>query len=127
MSIKTFVMTSGLVVCLLTQSGEGAMAAAEETKGTVSTTAINNYCPLEGDCSPGEVCHIAIRISGDPAKILLKALKEKVTVDAHMVEMGLPIYASKDGSLSCLDEAEPFCDMSLNVAKVTFEPTPLCE
>jgi hypothetical protein len=100
-------------------------------KGSSSVSPIENACPQEErrDCNPGDVCHMAIRLTGHPAVKLLQSLKQKVKKHEIFETWGLTIYESKDGLLRC-DEAKkaaPFCDIWFSTKEVKIEPGAVCE
>lgn len=87
-------------------------------------------CWIEDDCQPGDTCHVTISFNGPPAETLLKELKRKVDVDKELQEgLGLTVYASKDGNLSCdgTESDKPECSLSLNVSNASLERVPSCE
>jgi hypothetical protein len=87
------------------------------------------HCWVETDCDPGKVCHMSISVTGEPARKLLKTLKEQVKPDKEFKEMGLTIYLSKDGLLNCneTDNTKPFCNVFFNPSQLKIEPALSCE
>jgi hypothetical protein len=101
------------------------------TKGSSYLSPIENACTQEErrDCNPGDVCHMAIRLTGQPAVKLLQSLKRKVKKHEIFESWGLTIYESNDGLLRCDEtkKAAPFCDIWLNTKEVKIEPGAVCE
>jgi hypothetical protein len=86
-------------------------------------------CEIETDCDPGKVCHMSISVTGAPARELLKTLKERVSPNENLKQLGVTVYSSKDGLLDCdeTDITKPFCRISFNPPQLKIEPAPICE
>jgi hypothetical protein len=72
---------------------------------------------------------MSINVTGEPASRLLKTLKAEVSPEKEFKEMGLIIYSSKDGLLSCdaTDGTKPFCFIFFDATKLKIEPALSCE
>jgi hypothetical protein len=103
--------------------------AKDVVHGKSSLGVVPNVSPCPTDCAPGKVCHMTLSVTGAPAKELLKTLKEYgVKPDEGLKDIGLTIYFSKDGLLSCeTDGINPSCAISFNPPQLKIEPLVVCE
>jgi hypothetical protein len=104
--------------------------AKDVVHGKSSLGVVPNVEPCPTDCPPGQVCHMTITVTGAPATELLMTLKDHgVMPDESLKGMGLTIYYSKDGLLSCdtSDGISPSCGISFNPPQLKIEPIPVCE
>src|SRR6516164_3757135 len=103
-----------------------AIARTTSVKGSSELNLIENACPQpeRRDCKTGTVCHMSIRLKGQPAVQLLHALKQKVQKEDTFKQWGLTIYISKDGLLSCneTEKVAPFCDIWFSPIQAKIEP-----
>jgi hypothetical protein len=116
-----------VAACLLVISP--AMAKDIVQTGKSSLGVVPNVEPCPTDCAPGKVCHMTLSVTGAPAKELLKTLKEYgVKPDEGLKDLGLTIYFSKDGLLSCeTDSSNPSWSISFNPPQLKIEPLVVCE
>lgn len=127
--------TTTRVLVIVSTLIAAAPATANQTtvsaKGSSELFMVQNACPQKErhDCDPGAVCHMPIRLKGQPALKLLQALKQTVQKEGTFKEWGLTIYESKDGLLRC-DETKKmtlFCDIWFNTREAKIEPGAICE
>ena len=128
-------VASGLLASLVIGGCFGSAAAAKSltVDGAVRLGISKNEppvgCWVESDCPEGEICHMSINITGEPAQQLLDTLKAKVPMDEQFKEWGLSIYISKDGNLMCdgTEDGSPGCTINFNPSEAKLEGPLSCE
>jgi hypothetical protein len=125
--MKMALFALGTITALLAIS---PAVAKDVVHGKSSLSVMPNLEPCPTDCALGQACHMTISVTGAPAKDLLKTLKEHgVKPDESLKGMGLTIYYSKDGFLSCdtTDGIAPSCAIGFSPPQLKVEPVPMCE